>query len=242
MQEMEARQIRNDILRCIPADLLSQLSASWKWISLTPHEVLKRDGEMPRSLYFLNAGLVSFAKPMADGRTAEIGAVGIDGMVGIFALYSQTAPSWEAVVQMPGHAIRLDVAVVGNLMDRDDRLRRILESYLNLVAAQLAQNAVCNRLHSMEQRFARRLLVAHDSAESDTILLTHESLAQMLGVQRAGLSITAAAFQRAGLIRYTRGRVTIIDRAGIEDVACECYRMLRSEPGRLFGNSRHKAA
>jgi len=130
--------------------------------------------------------------------------------------------------------LRLDRKLFLSEIDRSDDARALMRRYMQFAIGELAQTAACNRLHSMEERCCRWLMIAHDSARSDTFSLTHEFLAMMLGVQRAGVSITASILQRAGYIRYTRGRVTITNRSGLEGAACECYAATRAQLDQLL--------
>lgn len=172
---------------------------------------------------------------MLDGRTVEIGAVGNEGIAGASALLGIERAILESVVQVPGTAFRLGCHVVREEMERSVPLRKLVQKYAHFAVAQIAQTAACNRLHSMEERCCRWLLIAHDSARSDTFPLTHEFLAMMLGVQRSGVSLTASILQKAGFIRYDRGRVTIVDRSGLEATACECYAEVQAMAGQLLG-------
>jgi CRP-like cAMP-binding protein len=190
-------------------------------------------------LYFLNSGLVSLIKMMSDGRTVEIGAIGIEGVTDPNAAFGVLdAALMEAVVQIPGTALRISRDALRDQLEKDAALRSVLQRYLQFFVQQIVQSAACNRLHSLEERCCRWLLVAHDSARSDTFPLTHEFLAMILGVQRASVSIAAKNLQRAGLIKYTRGNVTVTNRKELEESACECYAVLRRQLQVLFEHQR----
>ena len=188
-------------------------------------------------LYFVNRGLVSLVKTMRDGRTVEIEAIGIEGMTDLNTLFCSDEALVETLVQIPGTAFRIERRVLRQAMDHDAALLTMMQNYARFALRQIVQTAACNRLHSLEERCCRWLLIAHDSALSDTFPLTHEFLAMMLGSQRAGVSIVANFLQKAGLISYTRGRVTITNRAGLEDASCECYSSIRSDRDRLLSTS-----
>lgn len=198
-------------------------------VTLTPRQSIFRPGEPMEHVYFPDSGLISLVKSMSDGRTVEVGVIGIDGAAGLFSLYEIEWAIWEAVVQAPGEAFRITAAALRQEMGRNEELSRLFRKYTYVFLSELAQTAACNRLHSLEERCCRWLLIAHDSATSDSFPLTHEFLALMLGVQRSGLSITANILQKAGLIRYTRGRITVTDRPGLEDAACECYQTVQAQ-------------
>jgi CRP-like cAMP-binding protein len=186
-------------------------------------------------LHFVEQGLISLVKTMQDGRTVEIGAIGIEGGAGCGALVGMERGILDAMVQVPGTARRIRCDTVRDEIAKSEAARRLVQRYVRFAVGELAQTAACNRLHSLEQRCCRWLLIAHDSAGSDAFPLTHEFLAMMLGVQRAGVSLTAKALQKVGLIRYSRGRVTVVDRPGLEAAACECYGTVRAQFDRLYG-------
>jgi CRP-like cAMP-binding protein len=185
-------------------------------------------------LYFVNRGFVSMVKTMRDGRSVEVGGIGLEGLTAPNSLFGIETAVFDAMVQIPGNGFRVQREALKKELDRDPALRELFQNYARFVLSQLGQTAACNRLHSVEERCCRWLLIAHDNAMADSFPLTHEFLAMMLGVQRAGVSIAARILKRAGLIDYTRGRVTILDRRGIEEIACECYQDCRDELDVLF--------
>ena len=187
-----------------------------------------------KKLYFVNRGLISLVHSMRDGRTVEVGTIGVEGLAGFPALFGIGRATLECVVQVPGNALCASLDMLQSEAGRSRNFVPLLHRYYHLVVAQIAQTAACNRLHSLEQRCCRWLLIAHDSARTDTVPLTHEFLAMMLGVQRAGVSLAAKALQRAGHISYVRGHMTITDRAGLEAATCECYDTIRQMTDRLF--------
>jgi CRP-like cAMP-binding protein len=187
-------------------------------------------------LYFVDRGIISLVKTMHDGRTVEIGAIGIEGVSDSNALFGIDAAVLESIVQVPGSALRVRQRVLRRQVEESPSLRNLLMRHAHFAVNQLAQTAACNRLHSLEERCCRWLLIAHDSARADSFLLTQEFLAMMLGVQRTGVSLTASILQKAGLIHYSRGRVTVTDRSGLEAAACECYGTMRAEIDRIFSS------
>lgn len=184
--------------------------------------------------YFIESGLVSLVKTMEDGQSVEIGAIGTEGLVGLFAVYGFDRVLADYLVQVPVVAQRVKRATLRDEISKHEMLRGLVERYLFLLVYQIAQVAACNRLHSLEQRFCRWLLTAHDNAFADHFSFTHEFLAALLGVQRPSLSTAANRLQKRGLIRYVHGRVTILDRAAIEAGSCECYRIIRHRIDALF--------
>jgi CRP-like cAMP-binding protein len=180
-------------------------------------------------LYFVESGLVTLAKPMRDGRSAEIGAIGREGIVTPTGVFGGNRTVMDFRVQIPGTVLRIRRSDFRERLARDDEFSEIIERYVATVMNQLTQTAACNMLHTIEERCCRWLLIAHESALTDTFPLTHELLATMLGVRRAGVQAAAATLQRRGLIRYLRGSVTIVDSSGLKAAACECYATIQGQ-------------
>jgi CRP-like cAMP-binding protein len=166
---------------------------------------------------------------MEDGRSVEIGVVGIEGFTSPHTLFGLNKAATDAMVQIPGNAFRIRRDNLMRFATEDALLRRTLEKYAHFAYSAVAQTAACNRLHSLEARCCRWLLISHDSARSDTFELTHEFLAMMLGVQRSGVSVAANDLQKEGLIRYLHGQITVTNRAALEERACECYAAMHKE-------------
>ncbi len=230
----ENEQILNRILLATLPEVREQLLYNSDRVELSPGHVVYRASAPVQQLYFINSGLVSLIEIMEDGRSVEIGVVGVEGFVGVFALYGAGNALVDYVVQVPARAFRIDRKTLQDELSKDQAFRDLVQRYLFLLARQLAQTAACNRLHSLKQRCCHWLLVAHDNALSDSFPLTHEFLALLLGVQRPSVSTTANNLQKRGLIRYTHGNITILDRGAIEKDSCECYRTIRRETDELF--------
>ena len=226
--------IANRILLSLPQASLKRLRPALEFRSLAKGEAIDRLDQSIEYMHFVNRGLISFVKIMQDGRSVEIGVVGIEGISSPYALFGIDKAVLETMVQIPGTTFRIKRDQLIEIMAQDDALQEAFDKYARFYIAAIAQTAACNRLHYLEERCCRWLLIAHDSARSDTFLLTHEFLAMMLGVQRAGVSIAAAGLQKAGLIQYRHGQVTITNRSGLEDAACECYRVMGTEFDKLF--------
>ena len=216
--------ISNRLLLSLCPKTLERLRPDLELVPLRRGQVIDR----------VNRGLVSLVKTMRDGRSVEIGAVGIEGVTDPSALFGIEMAIVETIVQVPGTALRIPVAALLSEMASDHDFRCMIKKYIRFAISEIAQTAACNRLHTLEERCCRWLLIAYDSAMSDNFPLTHEFLAMMLGAQRAGVSVAAGALQRAGYIRYSRGQVTITNRTGLERGACECYASVRAELNRLF--------
>lgn len=226
--------LANRILLALPRATFERISGRLEPVTLQRGRMIYKPDARFEKLYLVNRGLVSLVRTMKDGRTVEIGTVGIEGMTGPEALFGIDRATLEYIVQLPGTAFCISPEDLRVEMRRTRALQTILEGYYRLVLSQIAQTAACNGLHTLEQRCCRWLLIAHDSAGDDVFPLTHELLATVLGVQRAGVSLAAHALQQAGLIRYTRGRMTITNRAGLEAAACECYGTIRQLADRLY--------
>jgi CRP-like cAMP-binding protein len=203
--------------------IIDQLRPKMDLVRLSQRQVIYHVDDFISHLYFVERGLISLIKIMQDGRTIEIGLIGIEGMLCPSAVLGLNTALFDTIVQIPGSALRLQRSLFLKHATKNEMAHELIQHYMAFAIREFAQTAACNRLHPMEQRCCRWLLIAHDSARADTFPLTHEFLAMMLGVQRAGVSITASMLQRAGLIRYTRGSVTIVNRAELEKAACECY-------------------
>jgi CRP-like cAMP-binding protein len=229
--------VRNRILLALPQATWERIRPRLEFIDLRRGEVLYRVGVRIEHLYFINRGLVSLIKTMHSGRAVEIGAVGIEGIAGLGGLYGIESAILEWVCQISGDAFRVDRNWLRAETARDKELEELLQRSHALAVSQFAQTAACNRLHSIRKRCCSWLLTAHDSAQSDEFELTHEFLAVMLGAQRAGVSIALNGIQKAGLIRYSRGRVRVTDRIRLEKAACECYDTIRMQLDKLLGSS-----
>ncbi|WP_454887559.1 Crp/Fnr family transcriptional regulator [Sphingomonas oryzagri] len=230
-----AEPITNRLLLALPPATLDRLTPQMELIQTQSGAVIDHVNGVIQHLYFVNRGIVSMVKVMRDGRSVEVGAVGIEGITDSNALFGVDVAITETMVQVPGSALKVSRAFLSQELEQDRALRRMMERYWRFAFGQLAQTAACNRLHTLEERCCRWLLTSHDSALSDNYPLTHEFLATMLGTTRSSVSLTAKVLQRAGYIDYVRGIVTIIDRPGLEDTACECYVETAAEMNRLFG-------
>jgi CRP-like cAMP-binding protein len=227
-------QVANRILLALPPAVLKQVLPHLKHVDFQRGHIVYRPGDLVRDVYFINRGLLSLVKTMRDGRTVEVSTRGIEGVTAPGVLFDLETAILECVVQIPASAFSIRVDILRSVMAKSRALNTLLLGYVYVAADQLAQTAACNRLHSLEERCCRSLLVAHDSARSDTFPVTQEFLAAMLGVQRPGVSITIGILQKADFIHCSRGSVTIINRGGLEASACECYRVIRDQFDRLF--------
>jgi CRP-like cAMP-binding protein len=173
-------------------------------------------------VYFVLSGIISMVSEMREG-TVEVSTVGCEGMTGFPIVLSADTMMARAFVQVPGQALRMDASGLLDAMEHSAKLRRLIYRYVLALYDTTAQHAACNRLHALEERCARWLLMTHDRVEGDVLLLKQQFLAEMLGVHRPAVTLAAGALQRAGIIRYSRGKVTVLDRTALEGASCECY-------------------
>jgi CRP-like cAMP-binding protein len=199
---------------------------------LSKGAVLYEPDENIEHVYFLNNALVSILSTSAEGATVEIGLVGQEGMVGVPAILGGVTP-YRAVVQMGGDAFRIRGQRLCEEFQRNPFLRDLLLKYTNAFIIQIAQSSICNCYHTLQERLCRWLLVARDAVRSDVLILTHDVIARLLGTRRASVTVAAGLLQRAGLIRISRGQITILDAAGLEAMSCECYSILQEGVRRL---------
>ena len=197
-------------------------------------QVLSESGCTPAYAYFPTTAVVSLMYLTQDGASAETAVVGNDGMVGIALFMGGNATPSRAVVQVAGHAYRLPACAMRGEIDRSSLVLHMLLRYVQALIAQTAQTAVCNRHHSIEQQFCRRLLLGLDRSPSDELMMTHERAASLLGVRREGVTAAAQKLQRSGVIRYNRGRIAVLDRTRLEQGSCECYAAAKREHDRLL--------
>ena len=228
-QSLPHEDVANRLLISLPAASLKRLWPALEFRSMERGDVIASENQPIDYFYFVNRGLISLVKTMQDGRAVEIGVVGNEGCSGLHAILGHDRALLDAMVQIPGTAYRIKSDKLKTFLAEDADLGDLMKRYSHFANSAFAQTGACNRLHQIEERCCRWLLIANDSASSDTFQLTQEYLAMMLGVQRTGVSITASSLQKAGLISYKHGKMTIRDRAGLEDMACECYATMREK-------------
>ena len=192
--------------------------------------------------YFPTTAIVSLHCVMASGASSETAGVGNEGMVGIALFMGGETLASSAVVQIAGEALRLEPSLLQREFDKAGALQRLLLRYVQSLITQIAQSGVCNRHHSIEQQLCRWLLATLDRATSAEIVMTHELVANTLGVRRESITGAATKLQRAGLIRYRRGHISVLDRVGLEARACECYAVVKKESSRLASSALRAAA
>ncbi len=225
---------QNHLLDALPASDYERIAAHLELVPMPLGEVLYESGAELRNVYFPTTCIMSLLYVMEDGASAEIAIVGNEGILGIsLFMGGDTTPS-RAVVQSAGHAFRLRAELLKNEFGRFGPTMHLLLRYTQALITQMAQTAVCNRHHSVDKQLCRWLLLSLDRLQSNELSMTQELISNMLGVRREGVTEAAGKLQKAGLIRYQRGRITVIDRPGLEARVCECYRVVKAEIDRLL--------
>jgi CRP-like cAMP-binding protein len=227
--------LQNHLLAALPREEFERLSAHLEPHSLSLGKVLYESGEQMHYVYFPTTSHISLLYTMLDGSTAEMGMVGKEGVVGI-ALFmgGETTPN-RAMVQGGGGAFRMNSKAMLDEFRRGGEFQHLLLRYTQALITQISQTAVCNRLHSVEQRLCRWLLMTHDLTQSDELQMTHEFISNMLGVRREGVTVAARRLQEKKMISYVRGHIQILDRPQLLAHVCECYQVVKNEHSRLLG-------
>jgi CRP-like cAMP-binding protein len=234
-QEIAVAVTENHLIALLPRKDRLRLIAISESVQLQLGAVLCEPGERARHVYFPNDGFISLVTSIEGKQPLEVGMVGREGMLGAQLALGVAVTPLRALVQGAGAARRIAAAPFLRELDLSKPLSATLDRYLYVLMAQLATSAACTRYHRVGPRLGRWLLMSQDRAHSSTFLLTHEFLACMLGVRRVGITAAASDFQRQGLIRYHRGEITVLDRAGLESAACSCYAADRHAYERLLG-------
>jgi len=227
------KPVNNALLLSMSNSDYGSLRPHLEYLALPDHLVLHQAGGELEFVYFPNRGLISLVVEMEDGKTAEAGVVGNEGFIGIPAVVRLSRSPLQVVVQISGDGFRVAVGTLQKILESAPDLQLLLTRFAVIQGMQVAQTAACNRLHDIEQRLARWLLMAEDRVDSESLPITHDFLATMLGTNRSSVSLAAGNLQRKKLIRYTPGAVTIINRKKLEDAACECYEIMHRHAERL---------
>jgi CRP-like cAMP-binding protein len=236
-RSFHGREIHNAILLGLPRKECERVFSSMEAVHTPPRLVLNETAQPINSVYFVNSGLISILNIMPDGKSVEVGLTGKEGFVGLpVAVGFEISPT-RALSQIAGTAFKVSARAMENILRDCPELEKQLQRYAMELALQGAQLAACNRLHEVDERLARWLLMSQDRVGSSDFLLTQESLSMMLGTRRASVTIAAGILQKAGFITYQRGRVKIKNRGGLEDAACDCYRILNQHLKRWQNNS-----
>ena len=235
-EDLTARALENHLLAAIDREELTRLLSAGTVVTQEFRSVLFRRGDQVRYVYFPISGLYSLLAPTANGDTVEVGTVGREGFIGIELHLGVENAYSTAIAQVPGEAIRIERDAFREEITRCETATSVLGRYIHALYVQTVQWVACNRLHSLDERFARWLLSSADTLGSESLPLTHDFLAKMLGVRRPSVTLAAGALQRAGLIESSRGMIRIVNRPGLENISCDCYRLVRDHYDALLGS------
>jgi CRP-like cAMP-binding protein len=227
------RPVRNIVLLSIPDEEYSLLRPHLEATDLPQYQILHEPGEKIDYTYFPNQGMTSLVALSRDGRSVEVGVVGKEGMIGMSLIMGLQRETFRAIMQISGSGLRMRSEVFQDVLLETPMLRSELTRFALMHGMQVAQLAACNRLHEVEQRLGRWLLMCQDRVDSQLLPLTHEFLAQMLGTGRPSVSLAAGALEQAGLIENCRGMIKILNRKSLEEAACECYGVIQNFNGGL---------
>lgn len=219
----------NRLLASLPLKEYDRILSSLKLVHLAKGKILYQAGDTVGQVYFPLGGLLSLLSLTENGATIEVATVGNEGLVGLPVILHVDRIPYQVMVQIPADTMQIRADVLKELFNRGGQLQALLLKYTHSLLTQISQTVVCNRFHRVEVRFCRCLLGARDRANSDTLYLTQEIISYMLGVPRTSVTAIASMLQRAGVIRYSRGRIQILDPQGLGGLTCECYRIIREE-------------
>ncbi len=225
----DGKTIENLILLALPQQESAQLFPSLEFVRLKLHHVMHEAGEVIKSAYFMNSGMGSVLTVLPDGKSVEVGLIGKEGFVGLPIVFGFKTSPLRVVVQADATAYRVDVPTLRKMLPECPALAMKIQRFAMVLAMQSTQLAACNRLHDVEERLARWLLMSNDRIGEAIMPLTQEFLGQMLGTRRASVSVAASILQKAGMITYTRGNVTIVDKHKLAEAACDCYRVIHDQ-------------
>ena len=232
----------NKILAALPHEEFEQLQPKLREATFKLGEIIYRAEEPIDYVYFINRGIVSWLATLEDGNTVEAGVIGSEGLAGVSTLLGARSTPNQALTQAEVHGLRISSRDLADEFRKNGELNRMILRFVHSMFTQVAQTAACNRLHTLDQRLARWLLMTQDRAHNDTFRLTHDFLAYMLGVRRAGVTEAAGHLQAQRLIRYVRGELTVLNRRGLEALSCPCYSMFKATYLQHLGKPRSKQA
>jgi CRP-like cAMP-binding protein len=225
----KGRPVHNEILRSLPRREFDTIFAALEFVDLPVRTILNEPGVAIASCYFVDSGLVSILSVLSEGKSVEVGLTGKEGFVGLPLVVGLKTSGARAIVQIPATGFRLSAAKMSALLRQCPSLEKKLNRYAQALAAQSVQVAACNRLHEVDQRLARWLLMCQDRIGGDFVPLTQEFLGHMLGTRRASVTVAAGMLQKAGHITYNRGKVRIVNRDDLKAASCECYGVLTTQ-------------
>lgn len=227
--------LKNYLIAALPKAEIARLEQKFEKVSFKLGHVLYETGDMMDYAYFPTTAIISLLYVMENGATAEIGIVGNDGLIGVSLFMGGDTTTSRAIIQSAGEAVRMSVAEVKAEFKRGGVFQELLLRYTQAMMTQISQTAVCNRLHNVDQQLCRWILLSHDRLDDDRLVMTHDLISNMLGVRREGVTIAAQKLAKRKLITNDRGTITVIDRQGLENAVCECYKVVNDEYNRLLG-------
>jgi CRP-like cAMP-binding protein len=237
LRHLDGNKLENTLLLNLPDKECESVYSQLVFMPLRTHDVLNEAGERIKYVYFMNSGLASVLNVTQDGKSVEVGLTGKEGFVGLPLLVGfQSSPS-RVIIQIEGSGFRMGATKLVELLQTCSILEKRMHRYSQVLATQASQVAVCNTLHTVDERLARWLLMSQDRIGSKMVPLTQEFLAHMLGTRRSSVTVAASLLQKAGLIKYTRGNVDIVNRRALEDASCDCYRVLVQQSSKWDGEA-----
>jgi CRP-like cAMP-binding protein len=236
--EVDGARLENELLLNLPEKERQAVYPQLVFMPLRTHDVLNESGAPIQHVYFMNSGLASVLNVMEDGKSVEVGLTGKEGFVGLPLIVGFKSSPSRVIVQIAGSGYRIGARALLDTLHKCPTLEKRLHRFSQVLAAQASQIAACNRLHEVDERLARWLLMSRDRIGSDLVPLTQEFLAHMLGTRRSSVTVAASILQKAGLVRYTRGQVMIVNPKGLEESACECYGAMVRQSARWNDESR----
>lgn len=229
-----AAPVANRLLASLPKKEYQRLLPDLEPVPLAFGDILYEPGDIISQVYFPDNGIISLLSSVESQKVLEVGIVGNEGVAGLPVVLGVRVSLNRGLVQSAGTAMRMKAAVLQREFERDGALQKQLHRYLHSLLTQISQSAVCNRFHTVDARLARWLLMTHDRVGADEFQLTQEFLSNMLGVRREAVSKAAGAIQKREFVNYSRGHITILNRAGLEATACQCYRIIKNESDYVF--------
>jgi CRP-like cAMP-binding protein len=226
--------IENRLLATLGPEEAERLAPGMELVHLPQSKIIYFPGDTVRYAYFPNDGMFSLLSTTEDGATVEVSMVGNEGLVGLPILLQMNLMPYEVMIQITSDAVKIRGDLIKKEFDQGGNFQKLVLRYTHLLLTQIAQSSVCNHFHPVAKRLSRWLLIAQDRVQSETLTLTQEIIAHMLGIPRTGVTMAAGELQRAGLIRYSRGRIVILNREELEAASCECYRIVKEEFDRFL--------
>ena len=229
LQVLKQLALRNLILSALPEEEYGRIAPHLELVNLQKGESISASGDAIEYVYLPESGLISLLSTTEAGSTIEVAMVGKEGIVGLPVILKNRFSPYIVTVRDPAEAFRVKAEIFQEEFDKQQVLHELVLRYLNVMITQISQSSICNRFHTLEATLSRWLLTVHDQINSNTLYLTQQVISQALGVPRTGVTVAAGALQTAGAIRYSRGKIIILDRMRLESHSCECYRIIRDE-------------